>query len=187
MLGVRVPHRPQLEFDKEFDKELFLYDNSSMGDEQLHTNTGENNPQPSESNVTHASPSNNKRLLLLGLFVVAAFALVVLTLPKQQSTVQEPSVQATPLFLSLRSPTEDMVVVDSKVVFIGETLPNTPVGIYTDTDQNSVESDASGNFQGEIGLVEGINTVTIEAYGEDGEEKSIVMDIIYNGESSGNL
>jgi hypothetical protein len=87
-----------------------------------------------------------------------------------------------PLTLTLESPTEDTVVVDSTIEIKGSTTPNTTVAFFTETADGTVESDAAGNFSGMIELEDGINTLTVTAYAEDGEEKTIVMDVVYDSE-----
>lgn len=124
-------------------------------------------------------------LLLVGALIVATliFFMVYVSKQSQEGTADMTTKTAQPLLLSLQSPTEDSVVTDDTVIVQGKTLPNTTAVFYTETDENSVESDASGNFQGEILLTVGINTLTVVVYGKNGEEKSVVMDIVYNPES----
>lgn len=90
-------------------------------------------------------------------------------------------VSQTPLTLILNSPIDGTLVADNQVIVKGKTLPGTTVAFYTDTDENSVEADASGKFEGSLGLVKGINTLTVTAFGED-DEKSVTVDIV-NDES----
>ncbi|MBU2577551.1 hypothetical protein KKA69_01845, partial [Patescibacteria group bacterium] len=85
-----------------------------------------------------------------------------------------------PFYVSLESPKEDTVVVDDKVEVSGKTLPGTVVFVYTEDDVYSVESDEAGNFNIEILVNEGINTVTLTAFSENGEEQSIYFDVVYD-------
>lgn len=85
-----------------------------------------------------------------------------------------------PFYVSLESPKEDTVVVDDKVEVSGKTLPGTVVFVYTEDDVYSSESDEAGNFSLEILVNEGINTVTLTAFGENGEEQSIYFDVVYD-------
>jgi len=85
---------------------------------------------------------------------------------------------AKPLTLSLESPQEGSLIVDGNVSVKGETLPGAVVVFYTDEDQNSVEADANGNFQGDISLVYGINTLVVTAFSEDGQEKTVTADVV---------
>lgn len=85
-----------------------------------------------------------------------------------------------PFYVSLESPKEDTVVVDDKVEVNGKTLPGTVVFVYTEDDVYSVESDEAGNFNIEILVNEGINTVTLTAFSENGEEQSIYFDVVYD-------
>jgi|SRR3989344_461879 len=82
------------------------------------------------------------------------------------------------LTLTLNSPTEGEVIKDNKIQVKGKTNPNATVAIYTDSDMNSIEADSYGNFEGIIGLVSGINTVTVTAFAENGDEKSLALDIV---------
>ena len=62
----------------------------------------------------------------------------------------------------------------------GQTLPNSTVVIYSNTDETDVESDASGNFEGTTLLATGSNSLVVTAFSDTGEEKSVSLDIVYN-------
>lgn len=79
----------------------------------------------------------------------------------------------------------DSVVDGDQVVVKGKTLPNTAVVFYTDNDQNSVESDTNGQFEGTIALSSGINSLIVTAYAENGEEKSTTLDLVYDDQVKG--
>lgn len=148
--------------------------------------------------TSQSSPSKKstpfRRLLLVSLIIILIVVVsteivllwqaqekssspVISTVPKVTTKIQEP------LFLTIESPTESTQVVDQKVVVKGKTLPGTAVAIYSETDQTSVESDTSGNFEGTINLTDGINTLTVTAFGENGEEKSVTLDVVYDSQS----
>lgn len=87
-------------------------------------------------------------------------------------------VSQTSLTLTLNSPVDGTLITNDQVMVKGKTLPGTTVAFYTDTDENSVEADAYGSFEGTIGLVKGINTLTVTAFGESGDEKSVTVDVV---------
>src|SRR3989304_8207520 len=59
------------------------------------------------------------------------------------------------LGLTLNNLSDGAVVEGGVITIEGKTLPNTIVAIYSDTDQNSTESDANGKFMGKITLEPG--------------------------------
>mgnify|MGYP001595727670 FL=1 len=89
-----------------------------------------------------------------------------------------PGSQVSPLLLSLESPADGTVMTGSKVSIKGKTSPGATVVFYSDAEENSVDSDSYGNFEGSIGLTEGINTITVTAFAENGDEKSLSLDIV---------
>jgi len=116
-------------------------------------------------------------LLIVLVLGSAGFACFKFT---KKTSPPAPVVTTQPLTLSLESPSDGTVVLDGQVTIKGKTLPNTTVVFYTENDQNSVESSSDGQFEGTITLSSGINTLTTIAYAEDGEEKSITLDIVYD-------
>jgi hypothetical protein len=80
----------------------------------------------------------------------------------------------------LDSPTASTSVVDDTILVKGQTLPNTTVTIYNDTDDAMIQSDSSGNFEGKLVLGPGENNLTITAFGDAGEEKSLNLKMTYN-------
>ncbi|HUV71895.1 MAG TPA: hypothetical protein VMW25_02710 [Clostridia bacterium] len=85
--------------------------------------------------------------------------------------------------LVIESPKEEAVVVDNKVLVKGKTAVGAVVAVYSDSDEIALETDENGVFEGEVGLLEGINTLTVSAFGANGEEKTVVLDIVYDTQS----
>ena len=123
------------------------------------------------------------------LLVGAASALIIFSQTGKSEPVTNTETQAvTPkvaqeLALNIDSPTDGTVLASNVATIKGKTLPNITVAYYSDTDDGTVDSDASGNFEGTLKLANGINTVTITAFGNGGEEKSTTMTIVYNSEN----
>ena len=80
--------------------------------------------------------------------------------------------------LSLISPQEGDLIVDNQVTVSGQTGADATVLIYTDTSETSIESDALGNFSTNLELESGINSLTVTEVSEDGEEKSLTVNIV---------
>lgn len=157
-------------------------------------------PQSSSSNPsnllsTKLSSTNNKNfyqskgfiivlLFFLGAwtFGITYYFMYIATPSKQVATTPPPTFESltVPLSLILESPSDGMFVSDNKLLVKGKTSPNIPVVFYTETDQGSAESDKTGNFEGSIILGDGINSLTVDAYGNDGEEKSLTVDVVYD-------
>lgn len=91
-----------------------------------------------------------------------------------------PSQSKPSLFLSLESPIDSEVITDNIMEVKGETLPETTVVVFTEKDITSLKSDANGQFAGAVRLSTGLNTLTVSAFAENGEEQSIILDIIYD-------
>lgn len=80
--------------------------------------------------------------------------------------------------LTLVSPTEGTYSLNNEILVKGKTLPQTAVIVYTDSDQTSVTSDDQGNFETTISLSSGINTLNVTAFGADGAEKNLSINIV---------
>lgn len=133
------------------------------------------------------SKPGGKKMLYLVLFVLvmasagaSAYFLLKpapLSPPLQLSSSPSPS-----LTLDLMSPTNDEIAVNNEILVSGTTLPNTTVVIFTETDESSIESDATGKFETTIVVQPGINTLTVTAFSETGDEKSVTRDIVFDTE-----
>ncbi|HCS78171.1 TPA: hypothetical protein DIV55_00320 [Patescibacteria group bacterium] len=99
------------------------------------------------------------------------------------SVTTSPNPVAQTLTLELTSPADGTLSVNQEILVTGKTLPNTTVMLFTETDENSVQSDAGGMFESTITLVNGINSLTVTVFGEDGTEKSQSMDLVYDSET----
>lgn len=88
------------------------------------------------------------------------------------------------LTLNLESPSDGTLAVNNRILVKGTTSPNTTVVFYNDIDQSSVESDANGRFEGNLALAEGINSLVVTAFAENGEEKSVTVEIVNDPQST---
>lgn len=131
------------------------------------------------------SPTRAAVILVIAVLLIASLTSLVLRSQKPSPPIAKPPIVTQPLVLSLQSPAEETVVLDEQVTVKGKTLPNTPVVFYTETDQNSTESDATGQFEGKIVLAAGINTLTVSAFGQNGEEKTVALDLVYDDQVKG--
>jgi hypothetical protein len=86
---------------------------------------------------------------------------------------------ATELTLVLTSPTTATSSENKLLKVTGTTLPNVPVVIFTRAHFNSGQGDETGNFEIEIELVEGTNTLTVTALTTDGQEKTVTEEVVY--------
>lgn len=128
-------------------------------------------------------PLNPKdSLLVLAALVFFASTIIALTLSFQEKAKITPitPIIPQPLILSLESPAEGMIATEEQITVKGQTLPATTVVFYTASDANSVESDADGHFEGVINLTTGINSLTIAAFAANGEERALVLDLVFD-------
>jgi len=93
--------------------------------------------------------------------------------------------QKAPLGLMLESPSADSVVTEGTVTVRGKTLPGSSVALFTENSENFVESNTEGKFEGEIGLSGGVNTLTVTVFSKEGEEKSLVYNLVYDDQVKG--
>jgi len=108
--------------------------------------------------------------------------------PTQKTPTQAVIVRPTAvpeLTLSLASPASGVVTENSMLPVSGMTLPGVPVVFYTESHEDSVLSDEKGNFSGSILLDSGMNTLTITAMDENGQEKSLTMEVAYDDQVLG--
>lgn len=90
-----------------------------------------------------------------------------------------------PLTLTLESPVDEQLFIGEELLVKGKTLPNIPVVVFTDTDTNSTESDEKGSFETTIVLAGGINSLTVSAFADNGEEKSLALNLVYDDQVKG--
>ena len=91
-----------------------------------------------------------------------------------------PEPQETPLTLQLTSPQEGEVAASRQITVRGKTVPNATVAVYTDSDQTSVQSSATGDFEATVSLQGGLNTLTVTAFDDSGQEQSVSMEVVYD-------
>lgn len=77
-----------------------------------------------------------------------------------------------PLFLTILSPGDQTGHVNGEVLVSGQTLPNTVVAVYSDTDDTMMESDATGAFEGTVVVSSNGGLLRISAFAKTGEEVS---------------
>lgn len=87
--------------------------------------------------------------------------------------------------LNLDSPQDTSLVENKLLTVSGSTLPDTTVVFYTGTRDGSAQSDANGNFSGEIELDNGVNSLIITALAADGREKTVTADVVFDSQVLG--
>lgn len=95
------------------------------------------------------------------------------------SLPQQPFSESPKFFLSLESPNSNTVAVNDQALIKGKTLPNTTIVMYNETGEAALESDQNGNFQGMLQLLPGDNVLTVTAFSDNGDEKSLNINIVY--------
>ncbi|EKD85482.1 MAG: hypothetical protein ACD_38C00014G0001 [uncultured bacterium] len=85
--------------------------------------------------------------------------------------------------LTLTSPTDNELAVNQEISVKGQTLPKSTVVVYTENDESSLEADATGRFETTIGLVDGINQLVVTVFADDGQEKTVTTDVVYEAET----
>lgn len=115
------------------------------------------------------------------LVVIVLIALVALGFVAYKYLPNNPlNNKPSELYLTIDSPTSNTQAVDDVVTIKGRTLPNTTVVLFNLDDQTSVDSDENGNFESQIVLNKGENLITVSAFAEDGQEKTVNIAMNYN-------
>lgn len=149
----------------------------------------------SGANVAHSqSHHKNSSVVILVLSLIVAIATfsaagfyILMSNPSLKESASDLTSQKLPFFLTLESPSDGSLAENNQLVVKGRTSPRATVVYFTDSDQGSTEADEKGTFSGTMLLASGINTLTVTAYNEDGEEKSIVIDVVYDDESTNSI
>jgi|SRR3989344_1749109 len=129
-----------------------------------------------------ATANSTKIILAVVVLLLLIVGILFVGKAKQAPTPPtEPAKQETKeLSLIIEEPTDFAIVEDNKVAIKGKTAPKAIVLAYTDESEASVESDAQGNFKTEVDLKEGVNDLVVTSFGDDGQEKSVSMSVVYN-------
>lgn len=130
-------------------------------------------------------PKSRLFIIVIFLILIAVGSYVAYQLYFKPAPATQEEVVKVPLTLQVESPSDGMQIENNILVVNGKTSPNTTVAVFTDSDEKMVESNADGSFEATLMLRNGINTVTVTAFGEDGEEKSAIFDVIYDEEGKG--
>jgi hypothetical protein len=121
-------------------------------------------------------------ILVLVVVVAGAAGYFYLNMDKVEQPTLPVNTTKSSLTLELESPADGTLITDNQLLVKGKTAAGATVVFFTDADENSIEADASGNFEGKVGMVEGINTLTVTAYGENGEESTTTLDVVNDSE-----
>ena len=120
----------------------------------------------------------------IGILAILALTAFMLLQPKEVPTPLTPE-QPTPareLTLTLDSPADQTLAVQDEILISGTTTPGATVAVYTEEDEVIVETDPAGRFETTVTLVPGINSLNINAFLPEGQEKSVSLTIVYDDE-----
>lgn len=144
-------------------------------------------PRESENKTSPEKPSklkSSKKLklvlpILLVLTLVGTVGIYLLRQSQTQVSYTTPSEQE--LFsLTVDSPKDGELAIDGEILVTGRTNPDSTVAVFTETDETIVESDSSGYFETTVKLSQGINSLNVTAFGENGQEKTESIDVVYD-------
>lgn len=120
-------------------------------------------------------------ILVVGLIIlVASYFFVNKPQEFKPSILQIPSPKFS---LTLDSPNSHTVAVNDFILISGKTSPNTRVVLFNDVNETILESDQNGKFLGKVQLDPGNNSLTVTAFSDQGEEKTLQIDVLYNPKS----
>ena len=134
--------------------------------------------QPADQNQSKSSkfPLVIILLIVAGLVIGGAGYYFLVFKKEKPADVQT---VLTPALLQIESPQNDQATTSAVILIKGKTNPNSPVVAYTDNNEQTFESDAGGNFEGELNLDEGPNDITITAFGDENEENTQTRSVVF--------
>lgn len=86
---------------------------------------------------------------------------------------------ASAVTLTLSSPEDESLTNVSSVTVSGKTFPNASVAIASESDDQIVTADSSGNFSTTVDLDGGYNTITATAFDQTGNSSSQSVTVTY--------
>lgn len=84
--------------------------------------------------------------------------------------------------LEINSPDDDLLTFDRSIVISGQTTSRASVVISSPEFDTGLETTPNGDFSKVVSLEEGINNLTITAFNNAGDAKSVLKNIYYSKE-----
>jgi len=138
--------------------------------------------QPATS-APQPAPSSKRSAFLVLLIVVLIAAIGTLFyfwLASRPKPEQAPvTVELPKATLVLATPKDQEATTSAQIKVSGKTNSASLVTAYTDTQEETFESDENGDFSGTLTLDEGPNEITVTAFGQDAEETSETRSVVY--------
>jgi hypothetical protein len=117
--------------------------------------------------------------LAVGVLIMAIAAIVYVWLTRPKPEPAPAKVELPKAMLVLTAPKDQEATTSAQITVQGKTNPNSLVTAYTDTQEETFESNENGDFSGTLSLDEGPNEIIFTAYGQDAEEKSETRSVVY--------
>jgi len=129
-----------------------------------------------------------------GLILGAVFALAVTNLPQIVKNLKVPLVKPTPSPLpevttapqnqefTIETPADESVSENKNIDISGVAKTGKLVLLESATDNTTINLDSSGHFTGKLNLIEGVNTIYVTLYDEDGNSATKTLNVYYTTE-----
>ncbi|MBU0619031.1 hypothetical protein KKD62_02220 [Patescibacteria group bacterium] len=91
-----------------------------------------------------------------------------------------PTPTLIPAGLTIYEPANQALIDQENTTIRGKALPKSIIGIVTEEEEILIETDEDGLFETEIGLIGGVNQITITMVAEDGQESNASLTLIYS-------
>lgn len=102
---------------------------------------------------------------------------------EKKETVYNPVTKEPVSFnLEINNPEDDLLMYDKSVVVSGSTSPETTILITNGERNYGTEADNKGSFSRVVELQPGLNALTVNAFNETGETKSVTKTVYYSQE-----
>lgn len=88
--------------------------------------------------------------------------------------------QTTNNQLTINTPDDESLVSTDTVTLSGTSTPQATLLVISESGEQTIVADASGNFSVDIDLITGFNVITVHSYSADGQESSKSLTITYS-------
>ena len=95
-------------------------------------------------------------------------------------TVPTPTPQEKTKFLKIDTPQQDTLTNKATISVTGQTTPGSELVILSELGDNIINTDEEGNFDQEIKLDGGLNTITVISFTPNGEEERETIYVTYS-------
>ena len=136
--------------------------------------------QPPLKKLANLKFSKEFKIALLTLSFLALAGGTYFWFQNQSQTSYTPPLKQESFSLVVDNPKDGELAVNGEILVTGTTAPNSSVAVFTETDETIVESNNTGHFETTVKLAQGINSLNVTAFDQNGQEKTVSIDVVYD-------